>query len=183
MAGACLGSGSRAHPGPQRSSQCFLSPICLAASSPLRSPGPALALLHRADGVFARGAGLLPRPVAFLPWVPLSPLERAVPPSLPSCREGPACQLLQGNALRWSPHPMGLAGSSGSPQAASQAALGPRETGPHTVDKGLRGGGILPACVSGHFCRMHLETTRRAIRKVVWGLTASLTAGLWPVSA
>lgn len=41
MAGACLGSGSRAHPGPQHSSQCFLSPICLAASS----PPAALALL------------------------------------------------------------------------------------------------------------------------------------------
>lgn len=33
MAGVRLGSGSRAHPGPQRSSQCFLSAVCPAASS------------------------------------------------------------------------------------------------------------------------------------------------------
>ena len=49
-------------------------------------PGPALASLHWADRVFARGAGLLPHPVAFLLWVPLSALERGVPPSFPRCR-------------------------------------------------------------------------------------------------
>lgn len=70
-----------------------------------------------------------------------------------------------------------------SSQVAGQTAPGPGETRPHAVNEGLRGGGIPPASIPGHFCRMHLETTCRAIGKVVWGLTASLRAGLWPASA
>ena len=112
-------------------------------------------------------------------------------PSLPrchwqpsaSCLEGPACRLLQGNAPWWGPHPTGLAGSSGVLTGCRPDRPGPWRDKATRCEQGSERWWDSPPSISGHFCRMHLETTCRAIRKVVWGLTASLTAGLWPVSA
>ena len=186
LTGVRLGSGSRAHPGPRRPGQRLLSAVCPAAS-----PRPAaLALLAppcSGRTVFLHEElGSSPAP-----WLSCRGCRCVLwsvgcpPPSPAFCLllGGTGVPAAPGGCPAVGPSPHGPGRLLWSPAGCRPGCPGPqRDRATHCGRGSERQWDPPPTC----FWAFLSDAPRdhpRAIRKVVWGLTTSPTAGLWPVSA